>query len=81
MSKQVTLRYFALLKEKANMAAETIFTDHINYKNLYQELAEKYHFPLSSHQIKIAVNDEFVNLTDPIMDGAVIVFIPPVAGG
>lgn len=81
MSQQVTLKYFALLKEKTKIASETILTKQTNYENLYQELAEKYGFPLSSKQIKIAVNDEFVNLTDVIVDGAVIVFIPPVAGG
>ncbi|MEY2983845.1 MAG: hypothetical protein RLZZ568_462 [Cyanobacteriota bacterium] len=81
MPKHVTLKYFALLKDHTQIMSETLTTDHDTYQDLYQELAAKYHFPLSPQQIKIAVNDDFVHLTDAIADQAVIVFIPPVAGG
>ena len=47
----------------------------------FEELKKKYHFPISSDQIKVAINDEFSRWQSPIHSKDKIVFIPPVAGG
>lgn len=81
MPKSITLRYFASLQDQTNLGEENITTSLQTYAELYQFLAEKYNFPLAIGQIKVAVNDEFVDLGQSIVDQATVVFIPPVAGG
>ena len=79
--KKVVVRYFALLREKAGLESETVETDLVSYRDLYQDLAKRHDFVLEPKMIQVAVDDEFSNLDREIVDGARIVFIPPVAGG
>lgn len=81
MNKSVTLRYFASLQEQTQKSTETLVTALETYRDLYSFLADHYGFLLAPGQIKVAVNDEFAELDQPILHQATIVFIPPVAGG
>jgi molybdopterin synthase sulfur carrier subunit len=81
MKKSITLRYFASLQEQTQKSTETMVTELETYRELYSFLAAHYGFLLSPCQIKVAVNDEFEHLDQPILNQATIVFIPPVAGG
>ncbi len=73
--------YFALLREKANVESELFETQSNTYAELYEELALKHQFGLPASMIQVAVNDEFTSMKNPILPGAKVVFIPPVAGG
>jgi molybdopterin converting factor small subunit len=79
--KTIQLRYYSILKEYRGIEAETITTELNTYRELYQFLKEKYHFPLSPEQIRIAVNHDFVDAETNINDDSLVVFISPVAGG
>lgn len=79
--KTTEVRYFASLRELAGTERETLTVNSSTYGELYDLLAKKYEFPLSKGMVQVAVNDEFADLQDPIIDGARVVFIPPVAGG
>ena len=79
--KLVKIKYFASLKEKAGRDGEEVTVTSLTYGDLYRELSRKYEFPLPSEMIQVAVNDEFSTLEEPIKDGAIVVFIPPVSGG
>lgn len=77
----VTIRYFAVLKEKAGRASESWTTGAATAAELYQELRERYGFPLEERHVKLALNREYKDLSSPLRDGDEVVFIPPVSGG
>lgn len=76
-----SVRYFALLREKAGAENEEVTGEFKNLSDLYQNLNLKYQFGLEASMIQVAVNDEFAQMSDEVIQGAKIVFIPPVAGG
>jgi molybdopterin converting factor subunit 1 len=78
---QLTLQYFAILREQAGRSTETLQTSAATPAELYAELAARYPFKLSSSQLKVAVNSEFCDWSRRLEPGDVVVFIPPVAGG
>jgi len=77
----ITVRYFAILKEERGQASEQIHTDAADLASLFAELSGRNHFSLEKDQLRVAVNDCFANWHDPLSDGSEVVFIPPVAGG
>lgn len=79
--KSIQIKYFASLKDKAGSQTENLTVDFSTYVEVYDFLASKYDFSLPSSMIQVAVNDEFGSMKDIVMDGATVVFIPPVAGG
>ncbi len=81
MSVNVTVRYFAILKEERGQASEQIRTDASDLASLFAELSAQHHFSLAKEQLRVAVDDCFVNWNDQVKDGTQVVFIPPVAGG
>jgi molybdopterin synthase sulfur carrier subunit len=81
MTKSIKLRYFASLQEEAKIAEENLVTNLNTYQELYDFLAKRHGFNLSSSQVKVAVNDEFTTMENAILDQSTVVFIPPVAGG
>ena len=76
----IRVQYFAILRERAGVAAETVETDAATAEALYRELAARHRFP-PLQSIKVAINDEFRDWHSPLADGDSVVFIPPVAGG
>ncbi|BCX12256.1 MAG: molybdopterin synthase sulfur carrier subunit [Thermosynechococcus sp.] len=79
--KTIYLRYFAQLREQSEREQEERVTTAQTYGELYQELKTQYGFTLDLAQIKVAANDMFVALDQPLRPGDEVVFIPPVAGG
>ena len=79
--KQITVTYFAELRERAGLDSETISTESDSLSELYLELKNKYAFPLEPSVTQVARNDEFSSMDAGFEDGDKIVFIPPVAGG
>lgn len=77
----VTVKYFALLKDVAKKSTEQVSTSSTTVKELYSELNSKYNFPISSDSIRFALNDEYVKAETTLCDGDTIVFISPIAGG
>ncbi|QCE33416.1 MoaD/ThiS family protein [Acetobacteraceae bacterium] len=78
---KVRVEYFAHLKELAAKTGETVEMPEAGLMALYEALKEKYHFPMPSSDIRVAVNDEFVAWDHQIQENDTIVFIPPVTGG
>jgi len=77
----ITVQYFAILREQAGVGQETVETDARSPQALYGELAQKHGFSLDGEVLKVALNSEFSSMSEPLKDGDTIVFIPPVAGG
>jgi molybdenum cofactor guanylyltransferase len=78
---QLTIQYFALMREQAGRSEETLETLAGTPADLYSELHARYGFTLSREQLKVAVNSEFSDWSRKLEPGDAVVFIPPVAGG
>lgn len=77
----VTVRYFAVLRDRAGVGEEKIVTHAATARALVDELRELRQLGLPSSLIRIAVNGDFVEDSTPLHEGAEIVLLPPVAGG
>lgn len=75
------VQYFALLREQAGRSTETLQTAARSPAELYGELQQRYGFSLPAEMLKVAVNGDFGDWSQPLQAGDSVVFIPPVAGG
>ena len=78
---QLTIQYFALLREQAGRSEETLQTSAATPADLFAELNARYRFTLARDQLKVAVNAEFAEWSHRLRAGDSVVFVPPVAGG
>jgi len=81
VSKRIKVQYYALLREQAGRSDEAVITPANTPAELYDELKARYPFTLAPSLLRVAVNAEFGDWTQPLADGDSVVFIPPVAGG
>ena len=79
--KQLTVQYFALLREQAGRREEALASAAADPQELYRELRQRHPFTLGSEVLRVAINGEFAEWTTPLRSGDSVVFIPPVAGG
>ncbi|HTX23903.1 MAG TPA: NTP transferase domain-containing protein [Steroidobacteraceae bacterium] len=80
-SMRITVQYYALLREQAGRSAETLTTEARTPRELYAELRKRHPFSLAPEMLRVAVNSEFGDWSQPLGEGDAVVFIPPVAGG
>jgi molybdopterin-guanine dinucleotide biosynthesis protein A/molybdopterin converting factor small subunit len=78
---EIRVQYYALLREQAGRSAEVLNTRARTPRELYAELAGKYPFTLPAEMLRVAVNTEFGEWSQPLKAGDAVVFVPPVAGG
>lgn len=79
--KRIRVEYFAMLREQAGRHEEEVATNAPTAAALYRELCSRYSFTLGAEQMKVAINDDFAGWDTPLVDGARVVFVPPIAGG
>jgi molybdenum cofactor guanylyltransferase len=79
--KHVKVQYYALLREQAGRSDEALETVARTPRELYEELRSRHPFSLAPEMLRVAVNNEFGEWSQPLADGDSVVFIPPVAGG
>jgi molybdenum cofactor guanylyltransferase len=79
--KSVKVQYYALLREQAGKSDESLITGAQTPRELYEELKSRHPFTLAPEMLRVAVNAEFGEWSQPLADGDSVVFIPPVAGG
>lgn len=80
-AREIRVQYYALLREQAGRSSETLQTRARTPRELYLELGARYPFTLPPEMLRVAVNAEFGEWTQPLKPGDAVVFIPPVAGG
>ena len=78
---QINVQYYALLREQAGRSQEALSTAARTPRELYQELKARHPFTLGDDSLRVAINAEFSDWTQPLAEGDSVVFIPPVAGG
>jgi molybdopterin-guanine dinucleotide biosynthesis protein A len=79
--KRIKVQYYAILREQAGRSDESVVTGASTPRDLYNELKSRYPFSLVPEMLRVAVNAEFGEWEQRLVDGDSVVFIPPVAGG
>lgn len=79
----ITVRYFAALRDDAGRDTEIVTVDpeRASPTEIYTDVAGRYGFTLDRSIIRPAINGRYVKWDAPVADGDEIVFIPPVSGG
>ena len=80
-TKQVTVRFFALLREQAGCREATLATIAATPAELYTELMRTHGLAVSPRILGYAVNERYVAGDTTLRDGDRVAYIPPVAGG
>jgi molybdopterin synthase sulfur carrier subunit len=78
---QVTLLYFASLREIAGIETEAVESGASDLQGLYVEAQARHGFEWPPASLRVAVDGDFARWPDPVRDGSEIAFIPPVSGG
>ncbi|MBM3865560.1 MAG: MoaD/ThiS family protein [Verrucomicrobia bacterium] len=78
---ELTIEYFALLREQRGQATERLVTAAATPAALYAELQARHGFTLPGDRVRVAINGAFAAADAPLRSGDLVVFIPPVAGG
>jgi molybdopterin-guanine dinucleotide biosynthesis protein A len=79
--RSIRVQYYALLREEAGRSEETLATAATTPRELFEELKARHPFTLPPALLRVAINDDFGDWSQPLADGDRVVFIPPVAGG
>lgn len=77
----IQVQYYAQLREDAGRAEEKVQTEAASVSALFEELNQRYEFSLSPENLRVAVNESFVDWDAALDAQDLVVFIPPVAGG
>ena len=77
---QVTVLYFASLRDAAGVASETVEAA-VDLRALYEQLRTRHGFALPQERLRVAVDGAFARWDDAVRPGSEIAFIPPVSGG
>jgi molybdopterin synthase sulfur carrier subunit len=79
--KTVHVEYYAALREQRGVPAEYVSCDAATVHDLYERLSAQHGLRFTPRNLRVAVNDAFVEWNHTLKDGDRVVFIPPVAGG
>jgi molybdopterin converting factor subunit 1 len=77
----VNVRYFALFREQAGCAFETVDWSGGTAADLFQMMAEKHPDLQSQAAALVAINDEMSAWETALNEADEVLFFPPVAGG
>ena len=83
--KQVTVRYFASIREALNVGSERVATEAPTLAALRDELIGRggAHAEVLARDkaVRLALNQDMADESAPLPDGAEVAFFPPVTGG
>lgn len=79
--KTITVRYFALFRDNAGIAEESLSTDAESTADVFKETQSRHGSAEPTGHCKVAINDVMADWDSPISDGDTVLLFPPVAGG
>ena len=79
--KNITIRYFAMFRENAGVAEESLSIDVATAADVFAATRERHGSSEPSGHCKVAINDEMADWDAAVKDGDTVLLFPPVAGG
>jgi sulfur-carrier protein len=81
MKKNLTIRYFAVFRERAGVGEESVSLPVATAADVFKALQGRHGSTEPLGHCKVAINDEIADWDSPVDDGDVVLLFPPVAGG
>jgi molybdopterin synthase sulfur carrier subunit len=79
--KTLTVRYFAMFRESAGVAEETLTLDVATAADVFAATSDRHGSTEPKGHCKVAINDVMADWDAPLNDGDTVLLFPPVAGG
>ncbi len=79
--KTITVRYFAMFREHAGVAEETLALDVSTAADVFEHTKARHGSAEPTGHCKVAINDEMADWSSAVSDGDTVLLFPPVAGG
>lgn len=79
--KTVTVRYFAMFREAAGVAQETLDLEVDTAADVFVATRDRHGSAEPTGHCKVAINDVMSSWDSPVSDGDTVLLFPPVAGG
>ena len=79
--KKITIRYFAMFRENAGVAEESLSIDVATAADVFAATRDRHGSSEPSGHCKVAINDEMADWDAAVNDGDTVLLFPPVAGG
>lgn len=78
---EVTVLYFAQLRERRGLEQERLATAAGTVRGLYAELSARHGLGLAERSLAVALNEALTGWDAALADGDTVAFLPPVSGG
>ncbi|NQU40352.1 MAG: MoaD/ThiS family protein [Lentisphaerae bacterium] len=78
---KINVTYYAMFREQAGCGGEVVDGGNGDAVDLFESLKATHGLSMARAEVRLAVNDAFVDWSTPLHEGDSVVFIPPVAGG
>ncbi|MCJ7591320.1 MAG: MoaD/ThiS family protein, partial [Woeseiaceae bacterium] len=79
--KTITVRYFAVFRERAGTGEETLQLDAATALDVFELTYARHGSNEPTGHCKVAINDEMADWAAKVSDGDTVLLFPPVAGG
>ncbi|MDX1515773.1 MAG: MoaD/ThiS family protein [Woeseiaceae bacterium] len=77
----VHVRYFALFRENAGTAGESLRIEAATARDVFEATRERHRSAEPLGHCKVAINDAMADWDAAVADGDTVLLFPPVAGG
>lgn len=78
---KVKVLYYAAMRDFTGKTQEVFDTQATTALQLLEVLKDRYDILLQEDDMRVAVNENYVDFSHPLKEEDTVVFIPPVAGG
>ncbi len=79
--KTITIKYFAIFRERAGLEEEILEIDAVTALDLFKFTKNRHGLKEPIGQCKVAINNEMADWSSNLNDGDIVLLFPPVAGG
>ncbi len=79
--KRITVRYFAIFRERAGMEEEVLTIEAATVADVFEATVHRHGSIEPAGHCKFAINDVMADWDSPVTDGDTVLLFPPVAGG